>query len=57
VVPEVAFLHDKAVGPETEQRHPCQILIGVMSVIQQGALGASRGLLARPVICWKVPVV
>ena len=26
VVPEVAFLHDKPVGPETEQRHACQIL-------------------------------
>ena len=26
VVPEVAFLHDKPVGPETEQRHPGQIL-------------------------------
>ena len=26
VVPEVAFLHDKPVGSETEQRHPCQIL-------------------------------
>jgi hypothetical protein len=26
VVPEVAFLHDKPVGPKTEQRHPCQIL-------------------------------
>jgi hypothetical protein len=26
VVPEVAFLQGKPVGPETEQRHPCQIL-------------------------------
>jgi hypothetical protein len=26
VVPEVAFLQDKPVGPETEQRHPGQIL-------------------------------
>ena len=26
VVPEVAFLHDKPVGPKTEQRHPRQIL-------------------------------
>jgi hypothetical protein len=29
VVPEVAFLHDKPVGPETEQRHPGQILAAV----------------------------
>jgi hypothetical protein len=29
VVPEVAFLHDKPVGPETEQRHPSQILIAL----------------------------
>lgn len=27
MVPEVAFLHDKPVGPETEQRYPGQILI------------------------------
>jgi len=26
VVPEVAFLRDKPVGPKTEQRHPRQIL-------------------------------
>src|SRR5215467_6006458 len=26
VVPEVAFLDHKPVSPETEQRHPCQIL-------------------------------
>ena len=26
VVPEVAFLHDKPVGPKTEQRHAFQIL-------------------------------
>ena len=29
VVPEVAFLHDKPVGPETEQRHPGQVLAAV----------------------------
>lgn len=26
MVPEVAFLYDKPVGPKTEQRHACQIL-------------------------------
>ena len=26
MVPEVAFLHDKPVGPKTEQRQPCEIL-------------------------------
>lgn len=30
VVPEVAFLHDKPVGPKTEQRPPCQILIAAV---------------------------
>jgi len=29
VVPEVAFLHDKPVGPETEQRRPGPILAAV----------------------------
>ena len=29
MVPEVAFLHDKPVGPETEQRHPGEILAAV----------------------------
>jgi hypothetical protein len=39
VVPEVAFFHDKAVGTETEQRHPCQIL---GAAIGQPALRAPR---------------
>lgn len=30
MVPEVTFLHDEPVGPETEQRHPCQFLVAAI---------------------------
>jgi len=39
VVPEVAFLHDKPVRPETEQRHPSQIL---GAAVRQPGLSAPR---------------
>jgi hypothetical protein len=39
MVPEVAFLYDKPVGPETEQRHSCQIL---GTAIHQPGLSAPR---------------
>jgi hypothetical protein len=39
MVPEVAFLQDQPVSPETEQRHPCQILI---TAIGQPGLRAPR---------------
>jgi hypothetical protein len=43
VVPEVAFLHDKPVGPETEQRHPSQILIAAIG--QPGLRTPGHGIL------------
>ena len=43
MVPEVAFLHDKPVGPKTEQRHPRQILGAAIS--QPGLRAPGHGRL------------
>jgi hypothetical protein len=39
VVPEVALLHDKPIGPKTEQRHPCQTFL---AAIRQPGLRTPR---------------